>query len=405
MSRQGCEGNVSWPAATTQTVSVDNELWRNWDETSTPRIEVVQTIPATIADIAIPPLSAAAGAALAAADAGVAALNEVALGQSADLGYLSAVLLRADAVASSQIEDITATAEPLAVAYVEDDQDTSGIDEATTLVAAHVAVTVASFRQKGPITAEWMHRQQSLLLRHDHEILRRHIGAWRDCAVWIGETRAVATFEGPPHELVPGLIEDLVAFSARPDIHPIMHAAIAHAQFETIHPYVDGNGRVGRLLIHQLLRSGKAPVPVAHGLLHDTGVYVDGLTAYRSGDLDAWIEIFANAVTEASSVGARLVRRLNALRVDYRRRVRTRGSSATHAVLVELIEHPALTASDLRVRHNITAARASQILNRLNQAGIVRRSSYASGRERVWVADDVIHVMDTINDQPRRTIN
>ena len=314
-------------------------------------------------------------------------------------------MLRADAVASSQIEDITATAEPLAVAYVEDDQGISGIDEAAALVAAHVAVAVASYKQKGPITAEWMHRQQSLLLRRDNEIRRQHIGAWRDCAVWIGDTRAVATFEGPPHELVPGLIEDLVVFAGRPDVHPIMHAAITHAQFETIHPYVDGNGRVGRLLIHQLLRSGNAPVPVAHGLLHDTGAYVDGLIAYRSGDLDTWIKVFADAVAEASSVGTLLVRRLNALRSDYRRRVRTRGSSATRAVLDGLIEHPALTASDLCSRHKITAARASQILKRLNQAGIVRRSSYASGRERVWVADDVIHVMDTINDQPRRTID
>lgn len=396
---------MSWPAATNQTVSVDNELWRNWDDTSTPRIDVVQTIPAIIADTAVPPLSKEASGALAAADAGVAALNGAASGRSVDLGYISAVLLRADSVASSQIEDITAATEPLAVAFVEDDLDTSGVDEATALVAAHVAVAVGSYQKNDPITAEWMHRQQSSLLRHDREILQRHIGAWRDCAVWIGETRAVATFEGPPHELVPELIDDLEAFSARPDLNPIMHAAIVHAQFETIHPYVDGNGRVGRLLIQQLLKSPNAPVPVAHGLLHDTAAYVDGLTAYRRGDLDTWVKVFADAVTKASAIGINLVSRLNALRSDYLRRIRTRGSSATHAVLDELVGHPALTASDLCHRHSITAARASQILKRLNQAGIVRRSSYASGKEQVWVADDVIHLLDTIDDRPRRTIN
>ena len=123
----------------------------------------------------------------------------------------------------------------------------------TELVAANVATALAARSSRSEVSVGWFHRLHRDPLAADRDMEKRHLGAWRDCPVWIGEDRSTAGFEGPPHRRVPHLMDDLVGFSARLDVHPVLQAAIAHAQFETIHPYVDGNGRIGRLLIHRLL--------------------------------------------------------------------------------------------------------------------------------------------------------
>lgn len=192
-------------------------------------------------------------------------------------------------------------------------------------------------------------------------------------------------------------MEDLVRFVRRRDVHRVVQAAIAHAQFETIHPYVDGNGRVGRLLIHQPLDAGTAPVPVAHGLLHDATGYVEGLSAYRSGDLDFWVAVFAVAVTDGAHAAIRLVDRIEGIAGEYRRRVRTRSGSAVSGILDGLLHTPAITAAEIQVTYRVTPGRASQILHQLAEARILRRIDHRAGQARVWVAHEVIDAVDTIN--------
>ena len=298
----------SWPAAQSKIVTVRNELWRNWDEESTPTIDVAQTVPPEIASISVPALDDVSAGAIVAALEATARLRDRSDQAPGVLGHLSAVLIRADAVASSQIEHITTSAEQLAVKLADlSDDDAGRYPTDTELVAANVATALSAHRSGDTVSADWFHRLHRELLAADPEIEPRHRGAWRDCAVWVGRTRAVAEFEGPPHERVPEMMDDLVRFARRVDVHPVLQAAVAHAQFLTIHPYVDGNGRIGRLLIHKLLPAGRAPVPVAHGLLSDPVRYVSGLTSYRSGDLDAWVSVFADAITVAAGVASRLV--------------------------------------------------------------------------------------------------
>ncbi|WP_423923133.1 Fic family protein [Candidatus Poriferisodalis sp.] len=398
-----------WPAAQLQTATVENELWRSWDDESSRTITVERTVPALVAGLAIPALEPATGEALAEATRTVSELRDRAAETTGVLGHLSAVLIRADAVASSQIEHITTSSEALAVALADlgdDDPDRSPYPVATELVAANVTVALSAQRGSEDLTEDWFHRRHSSLLAADPEIEQRHLGAWRDCAVWIGESRQSADFEGPPWDRVPALMDDLVRFAARSDVHPVAHAAIAHAQFETIHPYVDGNGRIGRLLIHRLLdprpAAATAPVPVAHGLLHNPNGYVGGLTAYRRGDLDDWITVFATAVTDGAHAAVRLVDRIAGIAGDYRERVRTRQGSAVSQILDGLLGTPAITAGEIQAAYKVTPGRASQILHQLADAGILRLSDHRAGRSRVWVAHEVIDAIDTI---PRRLID
>ena len=158
-----------------------------------------------------------------------------------------------------------------------------------------------------------------------------------------------------------------------------MHAAIAHAQFETIHPYVDGNGRTGRLLIHRLLPPGAAPEPVALGLLNDPDRYVAGLRHYAAGDLDVWIGAFADAIVLGASAAQRIVARIDQLRDDYRRRVRTRRGSTVPAVIDALLGSPAVTTRSIEDCFGVTEARAQQILHQLADAEILQRRRHAGG--------------------------
>ena len=147
-------------------------------------------------------------------------------------------------------------------------------------------------------------------------------------------------------------------------------------------------------------------MPVAHGLLHNPNGYVGGLTAYRRGDLDEWVAVFATAVTDGAHAAVRLVDRIAGIADDFRQRVRTRQGSAVAQILDGLLHTPAITAGEIQAAHKLTPGRASQILHQLADAGIVRLSDHRVGRTRVWVAPEVIDAIDTINATiPRRLIN
>lgn len=336
-----------WPAAQRLVVTVGNELWRHWDEDSTPTIEVAQTVPPMIADIAVPAVAEPAQQAIADAVQASERLRESAGAATGVLGHLSAVLVRADAVASSQIEEITTSAEALAVRLADLGSHHAGsYPVATELVAANVAAALSAHRSGDGISIGWFHRLHRSLLSQ------------------------------------------------------------AHAQFETIHPYADGNGRVGRLLINKLLPASRAPAPVAHGLLSDPKAYIAGLSSYRAGDLDSWAAVFAAAISGGARAAARLVARLDGIRSDYHSRVRTRRGSAVPAVIDTLLDNPAITARAIATAFGLTAARASQILRILADARILQPSTLKAGRSRAWIAPDVIDAVDTINaTAPRRPVH
>lgn len=103
-----------------------------------------------------------------------------------------------------------------------------------------------------------------------------------------------------PHwENISVAIDDLIQFLQRNDIDPTIQAAIAHAQFETIHPFTDGNGRTGRALVSSLLRARgvtqNMTIPISSGFLHDIEEYISVLTAYREGNIDPIVECFIQA--------------------------------------------------------------------------------------------------------------
>lgn len=400
-----------WPAVEQHIVRVENESYREWDDSSPPHFDVTQSIPALIADRALPVgQSDAVGEFYAKAEAAVQQLANQALDADApQLDHLVTVLIRSDAIASSRIEQVNTTSEGLAVVLADLDEEGDAVasqEGRDTLIVAGAAEAVQDSLDvhDAPVTDQWFKALHTSLLRSDSALERRYLGQWRDCPVWIGPSRQYAEFEAPPHDKVPALIADLIRFVSRHDVPGLIRAAIAHAQFETIHPFVDGNGRIGRALIHRIIGTPNVPVPVAHGLLSNLDAYLDGLNAYRAGDLDTWLATFCRAVETGAVAASGLLSSLTNLRRRFHDLVPTRTGSVTRQLLDDLIGQPVLTSIMIQRNYGVTPGRASQLTSQLTDAGILRRSSaWAPTTRRIWVAHDVLASIDALGEQlPRQ---
>ena len=238
--------------------------------------------------------------------------------------------------------------------------------------------------------------QRALLERTAPE----HTGKFREEAVWIG-TRAstphTASFVAPHWSRVPGLIDDLVAFRDRTDVPPFAQAAIAHGQFETIHPFPDGNGRTGRALVHAMLRKGgvtrRLTVPVSSGLLANVEGYYEALTEFRKGDLNPIVSEFSAAAFGSCRNGRVLVEDLVSIHDSWRGRVRARRDAVVWRALPIVIGQPAMTVPFIADKTRVSFPAAQRAIDQMVDAEVVRPVGNQK-RSRVWVATEVLEALD-----------
>ncbi len=318
-----------------------------------------------------------------------------------EIGPFNTILMRSEAAASSQIEHLTASSKAILMAEAGDSSRRNA-----TEIAANTAAMRAATKLASQITMESIIEMHAALLGPTHPHLT---GRFRDELVWIGgrfSSPVGASYVAPQHERVPDLIDDLIKFSQRHDINPFIKAIIAHAQFETIHPFPDGNGRTGRALIHAILRKDQITtnltVPVSAGMLIDTDRYVDGLTAYRQGDINPIIEHGATsafrAITNARELAADIV---NAQQM-WRERLRpVRSDAIAWKIIDDLPTHPILDASDISARYGVSAPTARAALSQLDEHGIMSRAN-AGRRFRKWIAHDVADALDRFAERAGR---
>jgi Fic family protein len=312
--------------------------------------------------------------------------------QGALLPFTS-ILLRSESAASSQIENVTASAKAVLMAEA---GDTSR--QNASLVAANTATMRAALELSDHLDGDAILRMHAALLAKSHP---EWAGKWRGEQVWIGgrsNSPHNALFVPPTHQRVPAAIHDLVAFMGRADVAPFTRAMIAHAQFETIHPFPDGNGRTGRALIHAMLRNSgvttEMTVPVSAGLLNDTDRYYDALTAYRLGDVNPIIELSATASFRAIDNGRQLLGELQAHQQRWRSNLKgTRSDAAAWRALDLIMQQPVVDAKDLEGSLDISEPAANTAIKRLTDAGVLSRAN-AGLRFRKWVAHDIATSLD-----------
>ncbi|TAJ48530.1 MAG: Fic family protein [Herbiconiux sp.] len=304
----------------------------------------------------------------------------------------SAILLRTESASSSEVEQITSSAKQVALAEIDEASSSNARLVVGNVHAMEAAIALADALD--PDSVIEMHR--ALLEQHAPEIT----GRWRDQPVWIGggsisphNAEFVPPFEGR----VPALMDDVMQFARRTDIPVLAQTAIAHAQFETIHPFPDGNGRVGRALVQGMLRAGRVTrsvaVPVSAGLLHDLPGYFAALTAYREGKPGPIIESFAEASFSAVRNGRRLVGDLQAARDRWDSIVEARSDSSVHRLKTYLLRQPVITARVAVAELGVSAVAVQTAIDRLVEAGVLEQTG-GGRRNRRWAAPDVLAALD-----------
>lgn len=352
---------------------------------------------------------------VATAERAVHALNR---GSHQDLGLVSRFLLRSEAIASSYIEGIAPSPRNVALAELAPDENVRGLSDTAQQVARNMTIVRAAsdaLSEKDSLSIADLEVLQASLITGPAELQ-----GLRTTQNWIGGSGyhpLDAAHVPPPPEEVRALLEDLVQYMAGAAHSPIIQAALAHAQFETIHPFPDGNGRVGRALIHTVLtRRGLTaeailPVSLVLATLHQE--YIDGLNSFHAGGssdspevsaaLEAWISTFARAVRIAAEQAGLLELRLTTLREEWahtiaeaRRRegrVRaTRRDSALSTILDSLPGTPVLTTSTVTRVHGVTTTAAQNALAQLTEYGILEPLSIGGAR-RAYVSLDVLDLI------------
>ena len=319
----------------------------------------------------------------------------------ADLGHdpapFAALLLRSESASSSQIENLTAGARKIALAQLGDTSSTNA-----ALVASNVRAMQAAIELSEDLTVSniaVMHH--ALLSASDGQIA----GEYRSAQVWIrGNSPHSAEFVPPHQDRVAAAMADLVEFMRRDDIPALTQAAVAHAQFETIHPFADGNGRTGRAIVSALLRAKgvteKVTVPVSSGLLTDTQRYFEALGAYREGNITPIVERFAESAARAVDNGRLLAADIREARAAYAARIPNAPVSVL-AVLDLLPAEPAVTAEMVSAHAAVSTATAYRVVERLEAAGILVPAGKVRGTS-VWVAADILAALDAFADRAGR---
>jgi len=327
----------------------------------------------------------------------VAATDAEARTQSRALGRF---LLRSESVASSKIEHVSASVGDFARALAGSRANASAVSMVAASAALHRMVQRAG--ESGQILLE------DVLAAH-HDLMvddpaeAAYAGRLRDMQNWIGASNHSprgALFVPPPPELVAKLLDDLLAWANRDDIPAVIHAAIAHAQFESIHPFTDGNGRIGRALISAMLRrrglAHNVVIPLASGLLAVRDVYFAALTSYRSGDPTPISEIVARSARAAAVESRASIEQLRSLPAEWRAQLPGRKSLAAERIIDALLDNPVMSADEIVAVSGAATASAYAAIERLTDAGVITEIT-GRKRDRVWAAPDALGELEDLD--------
>jgi Fic family protein len=335
----------------------------------------------------------------------------------ADTEALARLLLRAESVASSRIEGLEIGARRLLRAEAARTLGEPTRDVTAAEVLGNIDAMSAAISEIGPgdpISADALLAFHRRLLENTRQA--RYAGKLREKQNWIGGSEhnpCSAVFVPPPPELVPRLIEDLCAFCNAESLPAVAQAAIAHAQFETIHPFADGNGRTGRALIQLVLRrralATRVLPPISLVLATWAGDYVDGLTATRyqgpaTGKdalrgLNLWVGRFAGACQRAISDATLFEERVQQIHIDWRDRLGSvRANSATDLLITSIAGAPVLTVSGAAALIGRSYPQTNATIQRLVSAGILTQVTVGR-RNRAFEAPDIINAFTDLERQ------
>lgn len=361
-------------------------------------------IPAKLAELPLS-LEATVAGVVSEAEAAIRGLNDAA---HPALAPLARLLLRTESIASSKIEGMQTGVRELARAearaQVGGKASSTALEVLANVDAMDLAMNEATAAKRfalAEITA--IHRR----LMERSLNAERIAGQIRTSQNWIGGNDynpCGADFVPPPPEEVTGFLDDLCDAINDDRLPPLVQAALVHAQFETIHPFADGNGRAGRALIHVVLKRRRvAPAyvpPISVVLAAHRNRYIEGLTRFRGDRVDEWVEQFAGAARTAAKLAEAYLRKVQDLGAGWRAKLAARKSpprsdAAAWAVIDILPGHPVITAPVAAAVTGRSKPQVYEALGQLEAAGVLVPLSQ-SRRNRSWEAAGLLDLVERL---------
>jgi Fic family protein len=331
---------------------------------------------------------------------------EAALGRLAGAGrllpdphLLVQPYLRREAVASTRIEGTQATLVEVFDAEAGDEPLGADVEE----VVNYVRAMELGLRRLETLPLS------TLLIREMHGVLlagvrgrERQPGELRTTQNWIGPSGATietATFVPPPPGELAGLLSDLERFvHDDPQLPPLVQAALVHYQFETIHPFLDGNGRIGRLLIvFFLVVRDRLPSPLLYLSPFFEGrrqAYYDALQGVRHrGDFDSWLRLFLDGVQTQANDALVRAERLSDLRERYRESVQATTRGGANRLVDLVFEQPVVNARTVERRLGLSRPSALNALRQLEQLGVLTAAREGPRGQLRWRAEEILRLL------------
>lgn len=327
--------------------------------------------------------------------------------QHSGVENLDRLLSRTEALASSYIEGYNITPQQLLEAEVLGTDD----DEAQTVVRNREMMDAA---MTGMVAAERITADHIMDLQH--VLLPDLARGYRTVQNWIGGSGSspiTADHVPPAPESVAHHMDDLLEFVNRRKGNPLVNAALAHAQYESIHPFVDGNGRTGRALIHVMLRRAglveNTILPISTPLSQQKRNYINGLHSVRtdggpeSNSIEVWIDTLAYAADDAADRALWLVNQTVALRKKWDQRIADyresngmralRSDSVINEIVAALPGQPCMTAESAAVDFGVSHTAAATALNELHEMGVLDSSRDYSTRSNFYTSPEIVAFM------------
>ncbi len=332
----------------------------------------------------------------------------------AETEAIARLLLRAEAVASSKIEGLQIGGRRLLKAQLAEAQGQTPADVTAQEILNNInamAQALADQQPGAPITIERLLDTHSRLLTATS--LEDEAGRLREVQNWIGGSSynpCSAEFTPPPPGQVPELMEDLCEFCNQDRLPALAQAAIAHAQFETIHPFIDGNGRVGRALIQLILRrralTGNITPPISLVLATRPRDYVGGLTATRHTQpadsstaqqgLNTWVATFAAATSRAVTDAETYEQTVSEITARWRERLRSQRQGSAAALLLDVLSGaPIITVNSAATLTGRSKQAINTAIPRLLDAEILSQTTIGR-RNRAFEAPEMIDAFNKL---------
>lgn len=315
------------------------------------------------------------------------------------LAPLTSFLLRNEAQSSSKIEQVVTTQVDLARAML----NIKASESARSTVAAAEAIStlIQSASDGDPADPSSLCASHLSLMKDDpHDA--HYAGTFRDLQNWIGGSDYSprgAVHVPPEPARVLALMDDLRKFCQRDDVPVLAQAAIAHAQFESIHPFTDGNGRVGRALINAILRSRgltrTAVIPLASAFAARREWYFSLVNSYRAGKAGLFVDYLSRCAIVACHEAEESAELLSKMPPRWREAADSRRGSTADRLVDDLLGVPLLTIETVVHRLGVSRTAATTAIARLEDAGVLVQVGRGQ-RNQAWAAEDVLDETESL---------